>query len=106
DRSLASIDAALHSGADPLECSYEQWMCFMLKGDFVSAWEVTDRTECARRARPELDTRELPRHLRRIWNGDAVTGKRVLVRCYHGLGDTIQFVRYLPLLRKCSSTIL
>jgi hypothetical protein len=29
-----------------------------------------------------------------------VDGRRVLVRCYHGLGDTIQFARYLPLLRQ------
>ncbi|HYW06437.1 MAG TPA: glycosyltransferase family 9 protein, partial [Longimicrobium sp.] len=42
---------------------------------------------------------ELPRHLQPVWNGDPVDGKRVLVRCYHGLGDTIQFIRFAPLLR-------
>ncbi len=27
-----------------------------------------------------------------------LTGQDVVVRCYHGLGDTLQFVRFLPLL--------
>ncbi len=27
-------------------------------------------------------------------------GARVLIRCLHGLGDTLQFIRYAPLIRK------
>ena len=33
-----------------------------------------------------------------VWDGTPLDGKRVLVRCDHGLGDTIQFVRYAPLI--------
>jgi hypothetical protein len=32
-----------------------------------------------------------------VWNGSPLHGRRVLVRCYHGLGDTLQFIRYAPL---------
>ncbi|HKP76005.1 MAG TPA: glycosyltransferase family 9 protein [Longimicrobiaceae bacterium] len=39
----------------------------------------------------------LPRHEQWVWNGTPLDGRRVLVRCYHGLGDTLQFIRYLPL---------
>jgi hypothetical protein len=35
-----------------------------------------------------------------VWDGSPIDGRRVLVRCYHGLGDTIQFVRYAPMLRR------
>jgi len=38
----------------------------------------------------------LPRHLQRIWNGAPIDGQRVLIRCYHGLGDTLQFARFVP----------
>jgi hypothetical protein len=69
----------------------------MLSGDFESAWKFSDQTERARLREKPVD---LPRHLRRVWNGDSVDGRRVVVRCYHGLGDTIQFVRYVPMLSR------
>jgi hypothetical protein len=40
-----------------------------------------------------------PYHERWVWDGQPLDGKDLLVRCYHGLGDTIQFARYLPLLK-------
>jgi hypothetical protein len=41
-----------------------------------------------------------PRHLQRPWTGEPVDGRRVLVHCYHGLGDTVQFARFIaPLAR-------
>jgi hypothetical protein len=49
---------------------------------------------------------QLPVHLRRVWDGTPLAGKRVLVRCYHGLGDTIQFARYLPMLSRVASTVM
>jgi hypothetical protein len=32
--------------------------------------------------------------------------KRVLVRCYHGLGDTIQFIRYAPLIKEIAREVI
>jgi hypothetical protein len=51
-------------------------------------------------------TCHLPRHVQRIWSGAPLTGKRVLVRCYHGLGDTIQFIRYAALLKQVAAETL
>ena len=42
-------------------------------------------------------TRRLPQPQ---WNGSSVAGATVLVICEQGLGDTFQFVRYLPLLKE------
>ncbi|MFL6504624.1 MAG: ADP-heptose--LPS heptosyltransferase, partial [Candidatus Udaeobacter sp.] len=36
------------------------------------------------------------------WRGEPLDGKHVLVRCCYGLGDTLQFVRYVPLLRRAA----
>jgi len=47
----------------------------------------------------------LPYHLRWVWDGRPVEGRDVLVRCYHGLGDTIQFARYLPALAARARTV-
>ena len=71
----------------------------MLRGDFEAAWRETDRTEAARH-RVGQPQAALPPHLRRVWNGCSIDDKRVLVRCYHGLGDTIHFIRYIPLLKQ------
>lgn len=72
------------------------WIDHMRRGDFAAAWAISDR---ALRERAGAPTWELPRHQQSIWDGSSLAGRRVLVRCYHGLGDTIQFARFLPLLR-------
>lgn len=105
EESLACSERAIQLGADPLSVSYQRWMCFMLRGDLESAWRETDLTEAARRSANSTQS-HLPLHLRRVWDGSSLEGKRVLVRCYHGLGDTIQFVRYIPLLRMRAAWIV
>ena len=66
----------------------------MRRGDFEAAWHISDefvqkRTGCARAHGDREST----------WCGEPLEGKRVLVRCCYGLGDTFQFIRYVPLLR-------
>lgn len=74
------------------------WFAAMRRGDWEAAWRATDRLELPRRAQqhqPGFERR--PEHLR--WDGTPAAGRSVLVRCEHGLGDTLQFMRFLPLLR-------
>lgn len=66
----------------------------MLRGDFAQAWSISDRVLRERLAREE-SCLHWPRHLQFIWRGTSLRNRRVLVRCYHGLGDTIQFIRLL-----------
>jgi hypothetical protein len=68
----------------------------MRRGDFAAAWRVSDRI-LARRT-PGEQCWHLPRHEQWVWDGRPLADRTVLVRCYHGLGDTIQFARFLPLL--------
>jgi hypothetical protein len=76
----------------------------MRRGEFSAAWRVSDSLL---RRRPALACADahLPRHQQVIWNGAPLAGKRVLVRCYHGLGDTIQFIRYIPLLKTVAAQV-
>ncbi|MDB4947745.1 MAG: repeat-containing protein [Gemmatimonadetes bacterium] len=66
-------------------------MRHMRRGDFAAAWAVSDRLIRERAGAP---AEHLPRHQQWVWDGRPLAGKRVLVRCYHGLGDTLQFIRY------------
>jgi hypothetical protein len=78
----------------------DQWIEAMRHGDFAAAWKISDALLLAPRAQ------DLPRWQQSIWDGSAVEGKRVLVRCYHGLGDTIQFIRYAALLKKVAAEVI
>jgi hypothetical protein len=74
-------------------------------GDFEAAWRETDRIELPQRAAEKAGNFQRgPHHL--VWNGESFEGKRVLVRCEHGLGDTIQFARYFPALRQQASLVI
>lgn len=66
----------------------------MRRGDFPRAWRISDRV-LAQRVVEGPDTTH-PRHQQWIWDGRPLAGQRVLVRCYHGLGDTIMGARFLP----------
>jgi hypothetical protein len=72
------------------------WMTHMRRGNLAGAWEVNDQLRRTGQVRWNVD---VPRHEQQIWDGSPVDGRRVLVRCYHGLGDSIQFIRYAPTLR-------
>jgi hypothetical protein len=75
----------------------DQWVAAMRAEAYDTAWAIA---EASLRARDPAtrDDPSFPYHQRWVWDGTDPDGRDVLVRCYHGLGDTIQFARYLPLL--------
>jgi hypothetical protein len=71
------------------EAAGDLWYCHMLAGDFESGWRTADEIE---RSRPS-----------RVWDGADFSDRRVLIRCVHGLGDTIQFIRYARELKRAGA---
>jgi hypothetical protein len=79
------------------------WLSALRRLDFEAAWRSADAILAARiAAGPSWD---VPRHEQWVWDGRSLTNQRVLVRCYHGLGDTIQFARFLPWLRRVAAEV-
>jgi hypothetical protein len=76
----------------------------MRRGEFGAAWGISDILLRRHLAVPRAAA-DVPRHQQVIWEGASLQGKRVLVRCYHGLGDTIQFIRYVPLLKTIAAQV-
>jgi hypothetical protein len=66
----------------------------MLAGDFEQAWRESDHI--ASRGAPDPN---------RLWSGRPLAGKKVIVRCLHGLGDAIQFIRFARPLRKIAAHV-
>lgn len=82
----------------------QHWISAMRAGRYDAAWTIA---EASLRARDPAtrDDPSLPYHQRWVWDGTDPHGRDVLVRCYHGLGDTLQFARYLPLLARRARTL-
>jgi hypothetical protein len=104
ERALALYEASLREGIDPLEVAQRRWMCAMLLGDFESAWRLSDEVLAERRRR-RLSCEGQPRHLRWVWDGSPLDAREVLVRCHHGLGDIIQFIRLAAPLRRVARRV-
>ncbi len=76
----------------------------MRHGDSARAWRISDEV-LAGRDRQLCDNAALPYHERFVWDGSDPAGRHVLVRCYHGLGDTLQFARFLPALASVAASV-
>lgn len=74
----------------------------MRRGEWDAAWRISDRVLAERGGTPCW---HLPRHEQWVWDGSPLDGRRVLIRCYHGLGDTLQFIRFAPLVRAVASHV-
>jgi hypothetical protein len=81
----------------------DNWTLHMRRGEFEAAWQISD---AVLRARAGVPCSHLPRHFQYFWDGQPLDDKRVLVRCYHGLGDTLQFIRYAPLLKSRAREVI
>ena len=84
-------------GPAPEADAGRRWLAAVEQGDLSLAARLSDAVLAARDPATRDDPR-LPYHLRWVWDGCPLASREVLVRCYHGLGDTLQFCRYLPLL--------
>lgn len=81
------------AGAD--RCAAGRWMVYMLLGDFELAWAESDGIR--RRGAPDPH---------RFWQGESLRDKRVMLRCLHGFGDAVQFLRYVPRLREIACELI
>jgi hypothetical protein len=89
--------AGAPAGALPSESPGDAWLRHIRSGAWEDAWAVSDAVV---RARGDGTCWHLPRHQQWVWDGRPLAGRRVLVRCYHGLGDTLMFSRFVPPLRR------
>jgi len=84
---------------------HREWVDALRRNEFEQAWELSDRSLGEYRLSGAIKYAG-ERHFQRIWQGEDLTKKSVLVRCYHGLGDTIQFVRFAKPLREIAREVI
>jgi tetratricopeptide (TPR) repeat protein len=96
---IASFQNALALNPDHRMGLWNQACLRLLQGDFEGGWAGYEH----RWAQPEMVPRPFtqPR-----WDGGSLEDKTILVYAEQGLGDTIQFARYLPLVKERGGNVV
>jgi tetratricopeptide (TPR) repeat protein len=93
DEALASADRAIALQADYADAHFLKSLSSLVTGDFARGWAEYEWRGSAPIAR--LTRRDLPQP---CWFGDdEIAGKTILLHSEQGLGDSIQFCRYVPM---------
>jgi len=102
DEAIEKNSRAIQLEPDYTEAHWNQAVAHLLKGNFEEGWK-----EYEWRRKTDWHTAAYPhRHKEPRWKGASFAGKRLLVHCEQGLGDCLQFVRYLPMVKSRGSVVI
>jgi tetratricopeptide (TPR) repeat protein len=93
DRSIQAYRAALAMNPDDPRSHWNLAISLLLKGDLAEGFDEYEWRWSMREYIVPQRTFAQPR-----WNLNAPAGKRIFIYAEQGMGDTIQFVRYLPMI--------
>ncbi|MBV8170136.1 MAG: tetratricopeptide repeat protein [Alphaproteobacteria bacterium] len=89
---LAHYGRAVALRPDYVEAHWNRSLALLATGDLTAGWP-----EYEWRWRRRYSEKLVRRFDQPLWRGQDLTGKRILLHAEQGLGDTLQFCRYLPL---------
>ncbi len=99
DDALVKFDEALRLKPVFPECRWNRATLLLLQGKFKEGWGEYE----SRWQQPGF---ELPAYSQPRWDGSALNGKTILLWGEQGIGDTLQFVRYAPLVKQRGGRVL
>jgi tetratricopeptide (TPR) repeat protein len=93
---------ALDTEPDYAEAHWNLSLALLLTGRLAEGWR-----QYQWRHNPQLNILTYPHQLSTPrWDGGSFVGKRLLVYYEQGFGDTLQFVRYLPMVKERGGTVV
>ena len=96
---LKAFHKAIVSKPDYAEAHFNRSMALLLAGQFDEAWPEYEW-------RLRTKTYGLRTFQQSKWDGSPLDGRAILVHSEQGLGDTIQFVRYLPMIQSQGGRVI
>lgn len=100
--SLSSFDRALSYGPDDFAVQWGKALVLLSLGEFADGWRLYE----SRLGVPDLLLMQRQFDRPRWSGGDDLHGKTVLIHAEQGLGDTLQFCRYIPMLEDQGATVV
>ena len=102
EEALASLDRALALRPEEVNATWCKALLKLSAGEFREGWPLYEARLEREALRGELRNFDQPR-----WRGDtSVAGKRLFVHAEQGLGDTLQFCRFIPQLEKMGAQVI
>jgi tetratricopeptide (TPR) repeat protein len=90
---VAQYEIALGLKPDYPEAHWNRALVQLLQGDYERGWPDYEwRWKCKRAF-------QIPRFAQPRWDGGPLAGKTILLYAEQGLGDTLHFIRYVPLVQ-------
>lgn len=99
NEALVAFNKAVALKTDYAEAHFNRSLLLLLKGRFTEAWPEYEWRLCTKEY--GLKNVQQPQ-----WKGSPLEGKSILVHAEQGFGDTIQFVRYLPLIQSKGGRVI
>ena len=99
---IAALKRAIALDPNSARAAYELAHLLLVTGDFAAGWAARE----ARWNMPDFSP-DYPKFPQPKWLGkEPVAGKTILVHIDEGLGDALQFVRFVPLLAKRGARVV
>jgi Tfp pilus assembly protein PilF len=100
DDAFAAYDATVAAKPDYHDAHYHRGSALLLHGRFEEGWRDFEHrwqtSECGF-DRPKLEAAE--------WHGEDLKGRSIIIYSEQGLGDTIQFARFVPRLAELGARV-
>ncbi len=94
-KAIENYRQAIHLKPEFVEAHWNLSLALLLNGEFKEGWKEHEW----RFLRAKRNSNYPYRFGIPPWDGSFFEGKRLFVHCEQGLGDTIQFIRYLPFVK-------